>query len=372
MGVGRIEEDGMDGAKTALYDKHIEAGAKMVSFAGYQMPIQYRSITEEHKRVRETVGIFDVSHMGEFWVKGDRAAEFVSKITVNNAEKLQVNQAQYSAMLYENGTIIDDLIVYRFQSRFMLVVNASNRVKDYDWIKKHAPGDIILDDASERTSLMAIQGRFATALLKKLTKAPLDEIQFYWFREGEVAGKRAIISRTGYTGEEGFELYVDNEDAPEIWDAVMDAGKEYDIEPIGLGARDTLRLEMKYALYGNDIDETTNPIEAGLGWITKVNKGEFIGRDTILDVKAKGIDRKLIGFVVDGKAIPRHGYKCIAGGEEVGHVTSGCWSPSLEQGIGMAYLSKEYTPVDTRFDLDIRGKIVPAKVVETPFYKRPY
>lgn len=362
----------MDGAKTALYDKHVAAGAKMVPFAGYQMPIQYRSITEEHKRVRTTVGIFDVSHMGEVWVKGDRAADFVSKITVNNAAKLQVNQAQYSAMLYENGGIIDDLLVYRFPDRFLLVVNASNREKDIDWIRKHAPGDVVIDDASDRISLMAIQGRNAHQVVQKLTKTKLDEILFYWFREGEIDGHRAIISRTGYTGEEGFELYVDNEDAPAIWDAVMEAGKEFDIEPIGLGARDTLRMEMKYCLYGNDIDETTNPIEAGLGWITKVNKGEFIGRDTILDVKAKGIERKLVGFVVEGKAIPRHGYECFAGGEKIGAVTSGCWSPSIDQGIGIAYLAKEYTPLDTKFELDIRGKMVSAKVVETPFYKRDY
>jgi aminomethyltransferase len=362
----------MDGAKTALYDKHVAAGAKLVSFAGYQMPIQYRSINEEHKRVRSTVGIFDVSHMGEVWVKGDRATDFVSKITVNNAAKLQVNQAQYSAMLYENGGIIDDLLVYRFNDRFMLVVNASNRQKDVDWIKKHAPGDIIIDDASDRISLLAIQGRNAPEVVHKLTRTKLGEIQFYWFREGEIDGHRAIISRTGYTGEEGFELYVDNEDAPAIWDAVMEAGQEFDIEPIGLGARDTLRMEMKYCLYGNDIDENTNPIEAGLGWITKVNKGEFIGRDPILEVKEKGIERKLIGFVVEGKAIPRHGYECLAGGEKIGIVTSGCWSPTLDQGIGIAYLAKEYTPLDTKFELDIRGKKITAKVVETPFYKRDY
>ncbi|MFH0881804.1 MAG: glycine cleavage system aminomethyltransferase GcvT [bacterium] len=362
----------MDGAKTALYDKHVEARAKMVSFAGYQMPIQYRSINEEHKRVRSTVGIFDVSHMGEVWVKGDRAADFVSRITVNNAAKLQVNQAQYSAMLYENGGIIDDLLVYRFNDRFMLVVNASNRQKDVDWIKKQAPGDIIIDDASDRISLLAIQGRNALDVVQKMTRTKLEDIQFYWFREGEIAGHRAIISRTGYTGEEGFELYVDNEEAPAVWDAVMDEGREFDIAPIGLGARDTLRMEMKYALYGNDIDETTNPIEAGLGWITKVNKGEFIGRDTILDVKEKGIERKLIGFVVEGKAIPRHSYECFSAGEKIGNVTSGCWSPTLDQGIGIAYLAKEYTQVDTRFDLDIRGKKIPAKVVETPFYKRDY
>jgi len=362
----------MDGAKTALYEKHVEAGAKIVPFAGHLMPIQYRSIVEEHKRVRSTVGIFDVSHMGEIWIKGDRAAEFVSKITVNNAAKLQVNQAQYSAMLYENGGIIDDLIVYRYPDRFLLVVNAANRQKDFDWIKRRASGDIIIDDASDRISLLAVQGRNAKQVVQKLTRTKLDEFQFYWFREGEIAGHRTIISRTGYTGEEGFELYVDNETAPAVWDAVLDAGQEFEIEPVGLGARDTLRMEMKYALYGNDIDENTNPIEAGLGWITKVNKGDFIGRDAILEIKAKGIERKLIGFVVEGKAIPRHEYECFSAGEKIGVVTSGCWSPTLDQGIGIAYLAKEYAPLDSRFELDIRGKKITAKVVETPFYKRDY
>ncbi|MBZ0265509.1 glycine cleavage system aminomethyltransferase GcvT [bacterium] len=362
----------MEGAKTALYDRHVAVGAKMVPFAGFIMPIQYKSITAEHKRVRDTVGIFDVSHMGEFFVSGDGAADFVNKMTVNNVGKLSINQAQYSAMLLPDGGIIDDLIVYRFQDKFMLVVNASNREKDFNWLKEHTPQNVKLEDHSDDYTLLAIQGRNGPELIKKLSNIDTDEIKFYWFREGEVDGSPCIISRTGYTGEEGFEIYARNEYAYDLWDAIMDAGKKYKIEPVGLGARDTLRLEMKFALYGNDIDSTTNPIEAGLGWITKVNKGEFIGRQAVLDVKAKGITRKLIGFEVEGKAIPRHSYTCHQGDEQIGTVTSGCWSPNLDKGIGMAYLEKEYTPVGTHFELEIRGKRLPAEVVETPFYKRPY
>ncbi len=362
----------MEGKQTALHEKHVAAGAKLVPFAGYIMPIQYHSITAEHQKVRESVGVFDVSHMGEIWIKGDGALDFINKITVNNPAKLQINQAQYSAMLYENGGFIDDLIVYRFEDRFMLVVNAANHAKDLAWIEQHAPSTVTIDDASHRMSLLAVQGRNAPAVIQKLTDTNLEDIKFYWFREGEVAGQRAVISATGYTGEAGFELYVDNESAPAVWDAVMEAGAEFGIEPIGLGARDTLRLEMKFALYGNDIDDEHNPLEAGLGWITKVNKGEFIGREAVLAAKEKGLGRKLIGFEVEEKAIPRHGYECYQGDTKIGDVTSGAWSPSLDKGIGLAYLTKEFTAVGTKFELDIRGKRKPARVVETPFYKRPY
>lgn len=362
----------MEGAKTALYDKHVAAGAKMVPFAGFVMPIQYHSIKAEHLKVRESVGIFDVSHMGEFLVTGEGAADFLNSKTVNNVHKLKVGQAQYSAALRPEGGIIDDLLVYRFEDHYMVVVNAANRDKDIEALSQGAPDSVKIRDASEEFSLMAIQGRNAPATIQKLTDVALDEIKYYRFVEGEISGMPAIISRTGYTGEDGFELYVANEYAGKIWDAVMEAGEEFEIEPIGLGARDTLRLEMKFSLYGNDIDETTNPIEAGLGWITKVNKGEFIGKEAILKVKADGITRKLIGFEVEGKAIPRHDYECFMGDEKIGYVTSGCWSPNLDKGIGMAYLAKEYTPVETRFEIEIRNKRIPAVVVETPFYKRPY
>ncbi len=362
----------MEGAKTALYEKHVALGAKMVPFAGYNMPIQYKSITAEHQKVRDSVGVFDVSHMGEFIVRGEKAEEFVNNMTVNNVKKLNVSQAQYSAMLKEHGGIIDDLIVYRFKEHFMIVVNAANMEKDFNWMKDNAPSDIELTDESDNITLMAVQGRNAKAVIQKLTDVNLDEIKFYWFAEGDVGGVPAIISRTGYTGEDGFELYVKNEYAESLWDSLFVAGEEFGIEPVGLGARDTLRLEMKFALYGNDIDETTNPIESGLGWITKSAKGPFMGREAVLQVKEHGITRKLIGFEIDGKAIPRQGYDCFQGNEKIGHVTSGCWSPSLQKGIGMGYLAKEFTPVGTRFEIEIRNKRVEAVVVETPFYKRPY
>ncbi len=362
----------MEGAKTALYNKHVEAGAKLAPFAGYIMPIQYAGINAEHRKVRESVGMFDVSHMGEFFVSGDGAAEWLNSMTVNNVRKLNVNQAQYSATLFEDGGIVDDLLVYRFEDKFMIVVNAANRQKDWNHFVDNKPDGVELVDDSDSYSLLAIQGRNAQPTIQKLTDVKLEEIKYYHFAEGNVADMPMIISRTGYTGEDGFELYVKNEYAEKLWDAIMEAGAEFDIEPIGLGARDTLRLEMKFALYGNDIDHTTNTIEAGLGWITKSAKGEFIGRDAVLKVKEQGITRKLIGFEVEGKAIPRHEYECFLGDEKIGHVTSGCWSPMLDKGVGMAYLDKEYTQVGTRFEVAIRNKRVPAVVVETPFYKRPY
>jgi len=362
----------MEGAKTALYEQHVALGAKMVPFAGYIMPIQYHSINAEHQKVRESVGMFDVSHMGEFMVKGNDAADFLNMATVNNVQKLKVHQAQYSAMLREDAGIVDDLLVYRFEDHFMVVVNAANRQKDFEHLSAQIQGDVELIDESDNFTLLAIQGRFAPGIVQSLTDMDLDQVRYYWFEEGLISGHPAIISRTGYTGEDGFELYISNENAIPVWNAILEAGKAHDIEPVGLGARDTLRLEMKFALYGNDIDETTNPIEAGLGWITKSAKGDFLGRDRILEIKEKGITRKLIGFEIDGKAIPRHGYDCHQGDDVIGHVTSGCWSPSLDRGIGMAYLAKEFTPVGTRFEIDIRGKRVGAEVEDTPFYKRPY
>ncbi len=362
----------MEGMKTALFEKHSSLGAKMGPFADYIMPIQYHSVKAEHQRVRTTAGLFDVSHMGEFFVRGEDAAEYINRVTVNNAMKLQTHQAQYSAMLTNEGGVIDDLLIYRFEDYFMVVVNAANRKKDFDWLMKHKPEPVELEDRSDEITLLAVQGRNATEILQKITPAKLGEIKYYWFDEGKVAGADAIISRTGYTGEDGFELYIENRFAEPVWDALFKAGKKFDLEPIGLGARDTLRLEMKFALYGNDIDETTNPIEAGLGWVTKVNKGDFIGRDAILNIKEKGISRKLIGFEINGRVIPRQGYRCQQGDLRIGDVTSGCWSPSLEKGIGMAYLLKEFTPVGTRFEIDVRGRRIAAEVVETPFYKRPY
>ncbi|RMF59115.1 MAG: glycine cleavage system aminomethyltransferase GcvT, partial [Calditrichaeota bacterium] len=331
----------MEPKKTALYDIHVKLGAKMVEFAGFLMPIQYSSILEEHRRVRTTVGVFDVSHMGEIVIRGDRAEEFVNYITINDVSKIQVNQAQYTAMCYDNGGIVDDLIVYRFPDHFLLVVNAANTEKDYQWIKEHQFDGVEVENISDTITQLAVQGKKAEDTLQQLTKVNLSEIKFYWFREGELAGVPMIISRTGYTGEPGFELYFDRKYSTQVWDAVFEAGKAFDIAPIGLGARDSLRLEKKYCLYGNDIDETTNPFEAGLGWITKLDKGDFIGRESLLKIKEEGISRKLMGFVVEGRLIPRHGYGVTKDGQTIGQVTSGAFSPILEQNIGLAYISKE-------------------------------
>lgn len=356
--------------KTALYDVHEKLGAKIVEFAGYYMPIQYSGIMQEHKRVRSTVGLFDVSHMGEFFFRGDKALDFMQKVTINNVAALDVNQVQYSAMCYPDGGIVDDLLVYRFPDFYMMVVNAANLQKDWDWLQQNIMPGVQAENRSDELTLLALQGPKAEATLAKITDMPLADISFYWLRQGKVADIDMIVSRTGYTGEPGFELCFPNESAEKVWHAIMDAGAEFDIEPIGLGARDTLRLEMKYCLYGNDIDETTNPIEAGLSWVTKLDKGEFIGKKAIEKVKQEGPSRKLVSFKVDGKAFPRHGYSIWQNGKEIGHVTSGTFSPMLQQGIGLGYVAIKAAKVGTSLEVDIRGKKMPAQVVKPPFYKK--
>lgn len=360
----------MDPKKTELYDTHVKHGGKMIDFAGYLMPVRYDGDILEHQRVRSGVGVFDVSHMGEFFVKGAGAESFLQKLTVNDVSKLAVGQAQYSAVCNENGGIIDDLIVYRFPDRYMVVVNASNRAKDLDWFKKWCPADVEVIDQSDEISLIAVQGPKAEAVLQDLTDVSLSDIKFYWFAEGEIGGCPAVISRTGYTGEPGFELYVENGVATRLWEAIFKAGRPFEIGPAGLGARDTLRLEMKFCLYGNDIDETTHPIEAGLGWITRTNKGDFIGRDSIMKAKEDGILRTLVGFEVEGRIPPRHGYEIASENGPVGHVTSGSYSPSLEKGIGMGYVKVERSGVGTPIVIKARNREIPAQVVKTPFYKR--
>lgn len=362
----------MEPKKTALYDEHVRLGAKMVEFAGYLMPVQYRGVLEEHRRVRGTVGIFDVSHMGEFVITGERAGEYLQTMTLNDVSKLVDTRSQYSGMCYDHGGMVDDHIVSKFPDRYMMIVNAANREKNFQWMQQHLIPGAELRDISDDFSLFAVQGRHAEATLQKLTDVNLSEIKFYWFREGALAGVSAFISRTGYTGEDGFEVGVDAKDSLKVWQAILEAGAEFDIEPIGLAARDTLRLEMKYCLYGNDIDETTNPLEAGLGWITKFGKGDFIGREALLKVKEAGVKRKLAGLEVVERAIPRHGYKITKQGEEIGHVTSGTFSPTLEKGIALGYINLPYNEVGTPLEIVIRGKAIPARVVETPFYKRPY
>ncbi len=362
----------MEAKKTGLYEVHKRLKAKLVPFAGYCMPIQYTSIVSEHKRVRATVGVFDVSHMGEFVIRGPRALEFLERMTINQVSALEVGRVQYSAMCYPDGGIVDDLLVYRLPDHYMLVVNASNLQKDFAWLLEHLMSDMSLEDASDKTTLLAVQGRYAQATLQKLTSVDLSKIKYYWAQRGRVAGVEVLISRTGYTGEDGFEIGFDRRYSEQVWEAVMEAGKEFSIEPIGLGARDSLRLEMKYCLYGNDIDQTTNPLEAGLGWITKLQKGDFIGREALLRVKEQGLRRKLVGFEMLERAIPRHGYAIVKDGTQVGHVTSGAFSPSLQKGIGMGYVPVELSQVGSTFAVQIRDQQVPAVVVQTPFYKRPY
>ena len=353
--------------KTGLYDVHCRLGGKMVDFAGFKLPIQYSSILEEHKRVRSTVGVFDVSHMGEIVISGDRAVEMVNKITINNAENIQVNQAQYSAMCYNDGGIVDDLIIYNRGGYYWLVVNAANLDKDYDWILQNKIDGVEIKNISEEVTQLAVQGKDAEATLQKLAGVDLSEIKFYRFKEGELAGVPMVISRTGYTGEPGFELYFDRDESEAVWEAVFEAGVEFDIAPIGLGARDSLRLEKKFCLYGNDIDETTNPIEAGLGWITKLDKGDFVGRDAITKVKETGAKRKLIGFIINGRMIPRKGYSVKRGGQEIGQVTSGAFSPILEKNIGLAYIAKEAGKIGDEIEIEARGRSLPAQIVKTPF-----
>ena len=353
--------------KTALYAKHIQAGAKMVPFAGYEMPIQYHSIRAEHRRVRETVGVFDVSHMGEIEVRGDNAIDLVQKITINDAAALSVGQVQYSAMCYEDGGIVDDLLVYRYADHYLLVVNAANKDKDLEWILRNKIDGCEVKDISDEISQIAVQGKMAEATLQKLTDVALSGIQYYWFVQGELAGIHMLISRTGYTGEPGFELYFENKYAEEIWDKVFAAGAEFQIEPIGLGARDSLRMEKKMCLYGNDIDQTTNPLEAGLGWITKLDKGKFLGSDAISRVKENGVSRRLVAFVLSDTGFPRQGYEIYKDGVRVGEVTSGTVSPILEKGIGLGYVNKDQSKIGTMIALKIRDKFLPAEIIKPPF-----
>lgn len=339
----------------------------MVEFAGFLMPIQFTSIIEEHKRVRERVGIFDVSHMGEIEIGGTKALDFVNYLTINDASTLAVNQVQYTAMCYPEGGIVDDLLCYRRSNSYLLVVNASNTEKDYKWIIKNKMAGVEIKDRSDEITQLAVQGKDAELILQELTDIKLSDIKYYWFIEGKLAGIRMIISRTGYTGEPGFELYFDRQYSEEVWTKIMQIGKTYDILPIGLGARDTLRLEKKYCLYGNDIDKSTTPLEAGLSWITKLNKGNFIGRNSLLKQKETGITRELMGFICKGKMIPRHGYPIEISESEIGKVTSGCHSPILDSNIGLGYIHKDYAKIGQRISLNARGRLVPAEIVQTPF-----
>ncbi len=353
--------------KTAFYDKHIEAGAKMVSFAGYVMPVQYEGLLLEHKNIRENVGMFDVSHMGEFYVTGSEALQLVQKITTNDASKLTPGKIQYSSMPNETGGLIDDLLVYCISNEeYLLVVNGANLDKDWSWVNKHNTFNSKLENRSDEISLLAVQGPKAIEVLQQFTSHNLSEIKYYNFEIGTFAGfDNIIISATGYTGSGGFEIYMPNSAAHAIWDKLINAG----VKPAGLGARDTLRLEMGFCLYGNDIDDTTSPLEAGLGWITKFTK-DFVNSENLAAQKAEGITRRLVGFEMIDRGIPRHGYDiCNADGEKIGYVTSGTQSPSLGIAIGMGYVPKPMMAADTEIYIAVRKKMLKAKVVKLPFYK---
>lgn len=357
---------------TALTQKHISLGAKMVPFAGYNMPVSYSGLNDEHATVRNSVGVFDVSHMGEFILKGDNALNLIQKVTSNDAAVLTDGKAQYSCFPNTTGGIVDDLIVYRIDEKmYMLVVNASNIEKDWNWLKENNSWNVDMEDISERTSLLAIQGPNAIHTLQKLTDINLSEIPYYSFARGKFNGvDNVVISNTGYTGAGGFEIYFDNEHAEKMWDSIFEAGKEFGIKPTGLGARDTLRLEMGFCLYGNDIDDTTSPIEAGLGWITKFTK-EFTNRAAIEKQKTEGVTRKLVGFEMIDRGIPRHDYPIAdAAGNIIGKVTSGTQSPTLNKAIGMGYVNKEFSKADTEIFVVIRDKAIKAKVCKIPFLKK--
>ncbi len=357
--------------QTVLNDIHTDLGAKMVPFAGFDMPVEYSGINTEHIAVRQSAGIFDVSHMGEFWVKGPNARKLIQYVTSNDVAALPVGKAQYSCLPNKDGGIVDDLIVYHYEEeKYMLVVNASNIEKDWNWINDNNTFDAELEDASAQLSLIALQGPKAEEILQQLTEVDLSSVSYYSFTIGKVANAdKVIISNTGYTGSGGFELYVYNDDAPELWNAIMEAGKEYGLLPAGLGARDTLRLEAGLALYGNDLTDTTSPIEAGLGWITKLVDGNnFISRDLFEKQKTEGVEKRLKGFVLQERGIPRQGYEIVdAEGNSIGEVTSGTMSPILKHGIGMGYLKKGYWKPETEIFIRIRNKNLKAQVVKPPF-----
>lgn len=356
---------------TALTHLHEKSGAKMTPFAGYYMPLEYSGVTKEHMAVRDKAGIFDVSHMGEFWVKGEGALQLLQKITTNDVSKLEIGQAQYTCMPNGKGGIVDDLIVYRYEEqKYMAVVNAANMKKDWDWFVQNNTFGAILEDASEQISLIAVQGPKAKSILQRITDYNLDTIKSFYFATTEVAGQKdVIISATGYTGAGGFELYCYNEAAPAIWEALVEIGTPEGLVPAGLAARDTLRLEMGYCLYGNDIDDTTSPLEAGLGWVVKFAEGkDFVDRELLEKQKAEGLTRKLIGFELIDRGIPRNGYELVDENENViGHVTSGTMSPILQKGIGMAYVQKEFTKMGSTFHMKVRNKLLEAVVIKLPF-----
>jgi len=362
--------------KTPLYEEHLAAGGRMVEFAGFELPTHYTSLTEEHHAVRKRAGLFDVSHMGEITIRGPAALEFIQLVSCNDHQKMTVGRAQYTGIMYPEGTFVDDTLVHKMaDDEYLLVVNAANRHKDVAYLTELADDidGVEVIDLSDDYAQIAIQGPLAEEILQPLTPEKLGELKYYRFIEGGVAGTAAIIARTGYTGEDGFELYVEPSAAPGLWQAILDRGQPHDLLPAGLGARDTLRFEAGMSLYGNDIDHTTTPLEAGLGWIVKLKKGDFIGRDVLEHQKEEGLERKLVGFELHERGIARHGYPVLLAeddAEPVGQVTSGTQSPTLGRALGMTYLPIEATEVGSDFFVQIRNRTAPARVVELPFYSR--
>jgi aminomethyltransferase len=371
--------------RTALFEEHQKLGGRLIDFGGWELPVQYTGVIDEHMACRTAVGLFDVSHMGEVHVSGNQAEAFLNYLVTNNVAKISIGQAQYTAMCHASGGIVDDLIIYkRGSDSFLVVVNASNTDKDFSHIQsiekifraKHSinASDLLITNESSRYTQIAVQGPHAAMVLQRLTKTDLSLIKNYWFSEGEVCGLPAIIARTGYTGEDGFELYVAWEKGPDVWRALLEAGKNEGIKACGLGARDTLRLEMKYPLYGNELSDHTNPLEAGLGWVTKLDKDDFVGKAPIVAAKAAGLSRQLVGLKLLERGIARHGYHVFSqdGSLELGEVTSGTQSPCSKQSIAVAYIKTGSAQIGTRLSVDIRGQKIAAEVIPTPFYKRPY
>lgn len=366
--------DGSPLKRTPLYARHVALGARMVAFADWEMPLEYAGVSEEHLAVRTAAGVFDVSHMGELEVAGRDALAAIQWCTSNDASRLAVGQAQYSALTTPQGTFVDDVLVYRVApDHFLLVVNAVNTAKDLAWIREQIRdrGDAVVIDASARYALLALQGPAAREVLQPLTSVSLAELKYYWFASGEVAGVRATVSRTGYTGEDGFEIFVPPANAERVWDAILEAGRSVGLRPAGLGARDTLRLEAAMRLYGQDIDETTTVLEADLGWIIGWQKGAFVGAEALRRQQSEGIARKLVGIEVLDRAIARHGYPVLDGGRPIGVVTSGTLTPFLKKPIALAYVPVDRAALGTELQVDVRGRPVRARVVPLPFYKRP-
>jgi aminomethyltransferase len=350
---------------------HKALGARLIPFGGWEMPVEYSGIAKEHTAVRTAAGLFDVSHMGEFDIRGPEALDLIQHVTTNDASKLRDGQAQYSAMAYPHGTVVDDLLVYRYTAEhFLVVVNAATAGKDFEWINSHNRADASVENISEETSLLALQGPRAQEILQPLTKIDLSKLANYRFAEGKVLGVDAIVSRTGYTGEDGFELYFSAEHSEPVWKGILEAGTPSGLLPAGLGARNTLRLEARMLLYGNDMDGTTSLLEAGLGWIVKYDKGDFIGRDALLKQKQDGVKRRLVGFEMIGRDIARDHYPVFIHNKEMGHVTSGSPSITLKKNIGLAYMPSEHAAIGTTFHISVRSKLSEARVVRTPFYKR--